>query len=252
MTKYHKVRAVADEVQTGLLAVCNELRDAGIPLYFQIESALLWKSNRTSGLYSGWAATAHWQVPPAQSAGSDQSGSRPTFGLRSEALNLGYACRVCHVLHVRTVTGEEAHGPLHFGTQGLQWPPEAMAKVTRDDLYLDDHGRTCLVAALGRNELQHAPPPGVELPDNVDWKDLTAIFDTQHRNHAAELVTAIRGWIRYHSDPDTDVAKQKVIDFSLQFGHSAGKGGAADRIATVANPTRSKGGGSRLTLSKKK
>lgn len=252
MTKYHEIRAVADEAQVGLLTICDKLRVTGIPVYFQIKDTLLWKSNRTSGLYSGWAATAHWLLPTAQSAGSVQSGSRPNCGLRSDALVLGYACPVSHVLHVRTEAGEEARGPLYCGTQRLPWPPEALPRVMIDNLYLDDHGRTCLLAAFGRHELLHAPPPDLTLPDNVDWKDLAAVFDTQHPNHAKELVTAIRGWIRYHSAADTDAAKKKVYDFAVQLGHSAGKGGAAERIATVVNPDRSKDGGARRTLSKKK
>lgn len=96
-----------------------------------------------------------------------------------------------------------------------------------------------------------APPDTVELPAWASWQAIAAMLDSEHRNHAPELATAVHAWVAHHADPAANIRTRAVAAFAVKQRHSKGKGGAAERIATVANPGRFKSGGATPTATVK-
>ncbi len=85
----------------------------------------------------------------------------------------------------------------------------------------------------------HGAPPPSELPAGVpSWEALAAIFEADDERHAPELAAAARAWFEFHYSEAG--SRRDVVKWAKPLGFSDE---AAERIASVANPQRAKGGG---------
>ncbi len=239
-SQYYNVCQLAENLGILPVAVCELAFKRRVPVVFWVDAQPRGTGTgqppdtndlpAIDGMWSGWSTPARMRTARGELLADDffrQQDQMPIL----QAARLGHAT----IEHISDVSGRHSRT-----CRGL--------RVTAQDLFIENAGVRLLAQVEGWDRLIHAPPPTLALPNWATWSALAAMLDPQHRNHAPELAVAVQAWVTKHVDPTADVTTVAVAKFAATCGASKGKGGAADRIATVANPGRSKRGGAKPTI----
>lgn len=156
--------------------------------------------------------------------------------------DLANGCHEGYVRRVEEVTPPNAaHGPRTGTVLGFMGADDFVRQalpIRLEQLQLTHRAARRLAEAAGL-DLQSlgAPPPGLTLPDGLDMATIIAVLNVESRDHAPEIVAALRVYRDFHgngrSEGQADSTRETVIDALEARGV---RPDSAKRLAIVANP----------------